>query len=157
MGIIINVRVSPFIFVERTHNNTWYTKVGCTHAVSWPSIPELSGQLPFPCRLGNFRDSKRWGTEPRHSKQWVQNRDLYYSFHSDALDIHEQSLKTTQFIRSPEQSSKPTLCCKDFAASQSAMESTSLKSHVDRLLLPSGKLITKSRLAQINARLFSEQ
>jgi len=85
MGIIINVRVSPFIFVERKHKNTWYTKVGCTHAVSWPSIPELSGQLPFPCRLGNFRDSKRWGTEPGNSKQWVQNRDLYYSFHSDAL------------------------------------------------------------------------
>lgn len=96
MDIIINVCVSRFIFVEGKHNNTRYTKVGRTHAVSWPSIPELSGQLPFPCRLRNFRNSKRWGTEPRNSKQWVQNWGLCYSFHSDASDTHDQSLKTTQ-------------------------------------------------------------
>ena len=145
-----------FIYVERKHNNTRYTKVGCTHAVSWPSIPELSGQLPFPCRLGNFRDSKRW-TEPRNSKQWVQNWGLYYSFHSYASDIHVQSLKTTQINQKSRAELKATLCCKDFATSQFVMKPTSLKSQVDKLLLPSGKLIIKSRLAQINAWLFSEQ
>lgn len=109
MDIIINVRVSRFIFVKRKHNNTRYTEVGCTHAVSWPSIPELSCQLPFPCRLGNFRDSKRWGTEPRNSKQWVQNWGLYYSFHSDASDTWSVPQNTTNMSEVPTRAQNDSL------------------------------------------------
>jgi hypothetical protein len=64
--------------------------------------------------------------------------------------------KHQKYIKVPSRAQK-TLCCKGFADLQFVMKPTSLKSHVDRLLIPSGKLIIKSRLAHINVRLFSEQ